>query len=109
MPEVIKDNREWLVTLTLPNTECPYLFFPRNIHGCKLRRDVVDDERCSKENCMMIDVDVKEVTEEQIEKLVEAIYYICHVNGQEGPDEQDDIDFAVAGILAALGLKRKVI
>lgn len=49
------------------------------------------------------------VTEEQIEKLVEAIYYICHVNGQEGPNEQDDIDFAVAGILAALGLKRKVI
>jgi hypothetical protein len=56
MPIVIKDNRQWLVTLTLPNSECPYLFFPRNIHGCKLRYNIMDDERCSKGNCMMIDV-----------------------------------------------------
>lgn len=54
MPEVDKPDDEWNVELVLLNTECPHLFFPRSIHGCKLRYNIMDDERCCKENCMNV-------------------------------------------------------
>jgi hypothetical protein len=51
MPEVIKDERQWTVEVILENRECLYLFYPRNIHGCKLlRRRGIDDE-CNKDTC----------------------------------------------------------
>jgi hypothetical protein len=57
---VDKDNRSWMIEVLMENTECPYLFFPNSIHGCKLlRRANMDDERCRLENCCMrIDKDI---------------------------------------------------
>ena len=52
MPVVLKDDREWTVECIFPNAECPYLFYPRNVHGCKLlRRRGIDDDECNMDTC----------------------------------------------------------
>lgn len=47
---IIKDERHWKVKLILPNDECPYLFYPRNEHACRLLEDT-GNELCTLENC----------------------------------------------------------
>ena len=33
--KIIKDERKWKIYPILDKEECPYLYYPRNIHGCK--------------------------------------------------------------------------
>ena len=47
MIEVIYDERKWRVVVG--NYDCPHLFYPINIHGCKLFGE--DYKECTLENC----------------------------------------------------------
>ena len=52
MPEVIKDNRKWYITLPMQHTECPHLFYPRNVHGCYILRDDEGfEDECNMDRC----------------------------------------------------------
>ena len=51
--EIHKDDREWIVRLFNWNKDCPKLYYPCNYHGClMLRDDGVEDDACTKENCL---------------------------------------------------------
>lgn len=56
--KIEKDDREWKVILELSNKDCPYLFYPVNIHGCLLKKDT-DNEYCNKDNCMFVKKEFK--------------------------------------------------
>ena len=49
MVNVIKDERKWKVAIELPNEECPYLYYPNNVHGCEVSRN--GEGLCTLENC----------------------------------------------------------
>lgn len=49
MVNVIKDNRRWTVLLLLSNEDCPHLYYPVNIYGCRLLPE--DNCECTLENC----------------------------------------------------------
>ncbi len=54
MVNVIKDDRKWKIQVDLENTDCPYLFYPANYHGCYLVPEYKhDDEKgyCTLEKC----------------------------------------------------------
>jgi hypothetical protein len=51
MPTVQKDERLWLVKITMENVECPFLWYPDSRHGCSLRLYKADP-RCTQENCL---------------------------------------------------------
>ena len=52
MPRVIKDERKWRIDLEFSNEDCPHLFYPRNIYGCKILSDREHDSvRCTLEAC----------------------------------------------------------
>ena len=38
MVNVIYDKRKWRIVVD--NEDCPHLFYPANIHGCKLNESV---------------------------------------------------------------------
>ena len=55
MVKVRKDEREWKVILSFRKDECPYVFYPINIHACrhpslnwKPDQDFIE---CTLENC----------------------------------------------------------
>ena len=45
-------------------------------------------------------------TQEQIDKLEDAIMYVCHCYGQAGPGAEEDLDHQVNAFLQILGLER---
>lgn len=52
--KIDKDDRTWEVTLKLSNNNCPHLYFPANIHACKLLEKIcAQEERCRMEICPM--------------------------------------------------------
>ncbi len=49
MVNVIKDQRRWTVIHKFKNTDCPYLCYPANYHGCKLLLN--GEGACTLEDC----------------------------------------------------------
>ena len=55
MVDVIKDNRSWDVKLILGNIHCPYLYYPANYHGCRIRHTFGENnDGCTLEDCPRI-------------------------------------------------------
>lgn len=49
-----KDDRIWEVTLKFASDKCPHLFYPANLHACKLLDNVnAPNIRCRLEICPM--------------------------------------------------------
>jgi hypothetical protein len=49
MVNVIFDERKWRIRLELDNEDCPYLYYPSNIHGCRISKN--GEGECTLENC----------------------------------------------------------
>ena len=66
--KIIKDNRQWLVNVTFHNLDCPHLYYPANIHGCKLLEQIkgscnANGVDCNMDNCprlVLLDTDEKD-------------------------------------------------
>lgn len=55
-----KDERKWKVQLVLDNEDCPYLYFPADIYGCRyLEQEGIDDVRCNYDRCPFSEGGVK--------------------------------------------------
>lgn len=51
-----QDERKWTVKLTFGNQQCPHLFFPNVMHGCRVRDQRGDaDVRCRMELCPFLE------------------------------------------------------
>ena len=50
MVDVKKPDTSWKIHLTLPNEDCPFLFYPTNIWGCSYESRLNYAE-CSEEIC----------------------------------------------------------
>ena len=48
MVNVVYDKRKWRIVIEMDNEECPYLYYPANIHGCKV---LGENAECVLENC----------------------------------------------------------
>jgi len=49
MVNVIYDKRKWRIRLEMDNENCPHLFYPANLHGCRLSK--FEEGECTLENC----------------------------------------------------------
>jgi hypothetical protein len=49
MVNVIEDNRNWWIKLSLQKKQCPYRYYPANIIGCK--NPLTPNEECNMESC----------------------------------------------------------
>jgi hypothetical protein len=47
MVNVIKDSRTWKVQPVMDNEDCPHLYYPHSIHGCRLGLE----KACWKDTC----------------------------------------------------------
>ena len=53
MVNVIKDERDWNISVTLDHRDCGYLFYPNSMHACEYNGRCVNGEyvECTLENC----------------------------------------------------------
>jgi len=84
---VIKDKREWQVQPILDNDDCPYLYYPGNIHGCKYN----DPKQLYGNECDMDTCPIR-IKPKRYEKLAEAIDFLeemeCGIRFEAIPDKE---------------------
>jgi len=49
--EVLKPEQSWKVVVVLDNKDCPYLCFPANYWGCRLREKAGKIPSCDYDQC----------------------------------------------------------
>ena len=52
MVNVIYDERKWRISLDMNNEDCPYLYYPANLHCCRMSEN--EEEECTLENCAFV-------------------------------------------------------
>ena len=71
MVNVIKDERTWKIYPELENHECPFLYYPANIHGCEY-----DDQRHYEgKECNMDSCPIREMANyrKELSQLIQAL------------------------------------
>lgn len=58
MIDAKKDEREWLVTVIMPNTRCPCRYYPADYIGCTIQTGEKND--CNMDRCPLKGPDKKE-------------------------------------------------
>ena len=52
--KIIKDDREWEITINIKNEGCIFLYYPANYHGCKHPEHKTNKRKegyCTYEDC----------------------------------------------------------